>query len=530
MKKIISLLLTMVLLLSLTACSSLNTNNTDNSEVDTTITSSVTPTTNASTELIYGSSDYTAINPALYEHGEINSLLYAGLTAHDENNNVVPGLAKSWTYDNEALVYTFKLREGLLFHDGKPLTSADVKFTLETIMNPDNGSEIASNYEEIKSIETPDDLTIILKLSAPTVAMPDYLTIGILPKHILDGQDVTTSDYNQHPIGAGPYKMVDWDMGQSITMVKFENFYLGEPNIDRIIFKIVEDYNARALQIKSGELTLTQVTPKDSEEFLTNTNFTVYDMDTADYRGILYNFNNPFWQENKGLPAALSYAIDRNSIVQSVLLSKGQPAWSPLQKGEYVNNDVEKYEYDPVKAQSAIEALGWTKGSDGYYAKDGNQLAFAISVRPSDQVRVDMANISAQNLQDIGVNCTVELNPHTDWTGQSAFLIGWGSPFDPDDHTYKVFGTDKGSNYSWYSNKEVDRILTEARSSEEYEKRLGLYKEFQDVFANDPAYTFIAYIDALYIAKTNLKGITPETTLGHHGVGIFWNVYEWTME
>ncbi|MCL1875498.1 MAG: ABC transporter substrate-binding protein [Synergistaceae bacterium] len=481
-------------------------------------------------EIIYGSGNYTAINPALYEHGEINSLLFAGLTAHDADNNVIPGLASSWTYDEATMTYTFKLRERLTFHDGKPLTCADVKFTIETIMNLDNGSEIMSNFEEIESIDALDDLTVIIKLKAPNVALPDYLSIGILPKHILDGQDVTTSDYNRNPIGAGPYKLVDWDMGQSIVLEKFDGFYLGAPKIERIIFKIIENYSIRALQMKSGELTLAQVAPLDAEAFRGNAGFVVYEMDTADYRGILYNFGNKFWQDNPGLPAALSYGIDRDAIIRSVLLGKGQPAWSPIQKGEYVNGNIEKYEYNPAKAQAAIEALGWAKDGDGYYAKGGQQLAFAISVRPSDPVRVNMAAIAAQNLQDLGVNCTVELAARTDWAGQFAFLIGWGSPFDPDDHTYKVFGTDKGANYSRYSNPEVDRVLTEARSEPVKSVRIKLYKEFQEVFACNPAYTFIAYIDAIYVAKPNLKGISRGTTLGHHGVGIFWNVYEWTLE
>jgi peptide/nickel transport system substrate-binding protein len=139
-----------------------------------------------------------------------------------------------------------------------------------------------------------------------------------------------------------------------------------------------------------------------------------------------------------------------------------------------------------------------------------------------------MANICAQNLRDIGVNCTVELPARTDWAGQYAYLIGWGSPFDPDDHTYTVFGTDKGANYSGYSNARVDDLLTQARASEDPAQRLPLYAAFQAELAADPAYTFLAYIDALYVAKAGLTGITADTVLGHHGVGIFWNVWEWS--
>jgi len=479
--------------------------------------------------LVYGSGNYTSINPALYEHGEINLLLFAGLTRHDKDNQVIEGLAQSWTYDEETLTYVFTLRDGLTFHDGGSLTSADVKFTLDVIMDPANGSENASNFEEISSIETPDDLTVIITLSAPCVAMPDYLTIGILPRHLYLDQDVTTSWVNRHPIGAGPYQLQQWDMGQWILMSAFDDYYLGAPKIEQVLFKIVDDYSARALQMRVEEFTLTQVQPRDAQEFIGNPRFAVYDMDTADYRGILYNFNNQFWKDHPELPSALSYAIDREAIVRSILLGKGEAAWSPLQKGPYANEDIEKYVYDPEIALLLLRGHGWEKGSDGYLTKDGAQLTFTISAPSSDPVRVDMASIAAQNLQDIGVNASVDVVARADWANQYAYLIGWGSPFDPDDHTYKVFGTSQGANYSGYSDADVDRLLSAARSTEDPDLRLELYRQFQEALALDPAYTFIAYIDAVYVAQSSLHGITPDTVLGHHGVGIFWNVHEWTL-
>lgn len=220
-----------------------------------------------SNTLIYGSGDYTAINPALYEHGEINALIFAGLTAHDAQNNVVPGLAESWDFDKKTNTYTFKMREGLTFHDGEPLTSGDVKFTLEAILDPANGSEIISNYTDIENIQCPDELTVEIKLSQPNVAFPDYMTIGILPKHILEGEDLATCDFNRSPVGAGPYRLTDWDMGQSITMERFENYYGGEPNIEKVIFKIVPDTDARAMQLKAGEIDMAQITAKTAASF-----------------------------------------------------------------------------------------------------------------------------------------------------------------------------------------------------------------------------------------------------------------------
>lgn len=479
--------------------------------------------------LVYGSGDYTNINPALYEHGEINSLIFAGMTAHDAEDKVVPALAENWEWDEASKTYTFHLRKDVKFHDGETFTSADVKFTLDTIMNPDNASEIASNYEDITGIETPDDSTVKITLKAPNVAMLDYLTIGILPKHLLDGKDIVTDDFNRNPVGCGPYKLVSWDEGQSITLEKFDDFYLGAPKIDKVVFKIVEDTQARALQLKSGELDLAQVTPKDAKQFENADGFVVDIMKTADYRGILYNFGSEFFGRHRELPNILSYAIDRQSIVDSVLLGHGEAAYSPLQMGPYNNPDIEKYEYNPEKAKQLLEENGWTMGDDGYYEKDGEQLAFTISNGQADQVRIDMSNICAQNLQDIGVNCKVEVTAETDWANQDAYLIGGGSPFDPDDHTYKVFGTDKGANYSSYSNAKVDELLQQARELETLEERLPLYKEFQVELSKDLPYTFIAYIDAMYVSKDNITGLTKDTVLGHHGVGIFWNIYDWDM-
>ena len=482
-----------------------------------------------SNTLIYGSGDYTAINPALYEHGEINLLLFAGLTAHNAENEVVPGLAEDWSFDDETNTWRFTLREGLTFHDGTPLTAEDVKFTIEAIMDPDNGSENASNFEDVKTVTAVDDTHVNIQLTAPNVAMLDYLTVGILPRHLLEGEDMTTADFNQNPVGAGPYRLVSWDMGQSITMEKFDDFYLGEPKIDQVIFKIVEDTDARALQLESGELNFAQITPKAKERFAGEEDFEVYTMTTADYRGIMYNFNNDLWKNNRELPTALSYAIDRQAIVDSVLLGDGEVAYSPLQAGPYNNADVERYDYDSDKAEQLLQQAGWTRGEDGIYQKDGQKLAFTINCSQGDQVRIDMANICARNLGEIGVQVTVKSPAETDWAGQEAFLIGWGSPFDPDDHTYKVFGTDQGANYSGYSNARVDALLRQARELETYEERKPLYMQFQQELAADPAYTFIAYIDAVYAGSADITGITEDTVLGHHGVGIFWNIYDWEL-
>ena len=480
-------------------------------------------------DLIYGSADYTSINPALYEHGEINLLLFTGLTAHDKHNKVVPDLAKEWVYDKKTKTYTFTLREDVKWHDGQAFTAKDVKFTLEAIMNPDNGSEIASNYEEIESIEMVDDYHLKIKLKENNVAILDYLTIGILPAHLLEGKELATDAFNQFPIGTGPFKMERWDRGQSITMVRNDDYYGNKAKLEKVIFKIVADDKAKAIQLKSGELDLAQVTPKDGESFKDDKNYIIHDMRTADYRGILYNFNNPFFAKHRELPNALSYGIDRKKILDMVLLGQGEVAYSPLQAGPYNNLEIEKYDYNPAKAKEMLEKAGWVLNKEGIYEKAGDVLGFTINCMEGDQVRVDMANICAQDLKAIGADVKVEVKTDIDWENQEAFLIGWGSPFDPDDHTYKVFGTDKGANYQKYSNKKVDENLKKAREVADEKSRLKYYHAFQTELSKDLPFTFLTYIDAIYVSKSNVSGLESGTLLGHHGVGIFWNIEDWEI-
>lgn len=480
--------------------------------------------------LTYASGDYTRINPAMDEHGEINILIFNGLTAHDGDNQVVPCLAKSWDYDAATCTYTFHLEEGVKWHDGENFTAEDVKFTIEAIMDPENGSENAPNYEDVAEITVLDAHTVAFRLTAPNAAFLDYMTMAILPKHLLEGEDMQSSSFFRSPVGTGPYRLESWDEGQAIVLARNEDYFKGAAKIERIIFKIVPDDNAQAMQMKTGELDLALLTPKDAENFANDDNYAVYRMETSDYRGILFNFWNPYWTENKDIIPAICCAIDRQAIVDAVILGHGVVAYGPLQRNEYNYEDVEHYDYDPDRARAILEEAGCTLNESGFYERDGQEIGFVISVGAGDQVRVDIAQAAAQMLRQVGINCSVEIPEKVDWGGQMAYLIGWGSPFDADDHTYKVFGTDKGANYSGYSNALVDQYLIEARESDDPAVRAEAYANFQIELANDPAYAFICYIDADYVATSRLKGIDPDTILGHHGVGIFWNVAEWTLE
>lgn len=481
--------------------------------------------------IVYGSGDYTRINPAMDEHGEINVLLFDGLTDHDGENNIVPRLARSWEYDAESMTYTFHLEQGVKWHDGEEFTAEDVKFTIEAIMDPDNGSENAPNYEDVEQITVVDPYTVSFRLSAPNYAFLEYMTMAILPKHLLEGEDMQQSDFFRAPVGTGPYKLAQWDEGQAIILEKNEDYFAGAAKIDRIIFKIVADDNVKALQLRSGELDLSQVTPKDAVLFEDDGVHTVYDETTSDYRGILYNFWNEYWQENADLIPAISCLIDRQQMVDTVLLGKGEVAYGPLQRNVYNDPDMERYDYDPARAEQLLLDAGCQRDSEGYWCRSGQRIGFVINATPGDQVRIDLAQIAAQQLRAAGLEVTANVPAGgIDWGTQQCCIIGWGSPFDADDHTYKVFGTDKGANYSGYSNPKVDEALTQARQTDDPQARKEAYAAFQQALAEAPAYTFFCYIDAVYVADSRIQGISTDTVLGHHGVGIFWNVCDWTID
>ncbi len=181
---------------------------------------------------------------------------------------------------------------------------------------------------------------------------------------------------------------------------------------------------------------------------------------------------NEYWTKNKDHHSCESVTVLTGRLsFESVILGQGMTAYGPLQRNIYNNENVEHYDYDPEKAKEVLENAGCAMGKMASTDRNGEKIGFVISVGAGDQVRIDIAQAAAQQLRAIGMDVTVEVPAKVDWAGQQAYLIGWGSPFDADDHTYKVFGTDKGANYSSYSDPLVDKYLTAARQSDDPEVR-----------------------------------------------------------
>ena len=466
------------------------------------------------TTLVYGSGDYTRINPAMDEHGEINILIFNGLTAHDGDNQVVPGLAESWDFDDETNTYTFHMAEDAKWQDGEPVTAEDVKFTIEAIMDPENGSENAPNYEDVEEINVIDDHTVAFKLEDKNVAFLDYMTMAVLPKHLLEGEDMQTSDFFRNPVGTGPYKIESWDEGQAITLVKNEDYFKGEPSIDKVVFKIVPDDNAKALQLKSGELDLALLTPKDAAAFADDEAYTCYDMKTSDYRGIMFNFGNEYWQKNRDLIPAVCYGLDRQAIIDAVLLGQGMPAYGPLQRNIYNYEDVEHYDYNPEKAKEILEAAGCEMGDDGFYYRDGEKVGFVISVSAGDQVRIDMAQIAAQELKEIGmdvqINCTSDNNTirkdPTLWDVYASAMVT-APTGDPEYFFTSCTLDESASNNGHYHSDKLEDLEKQMKQEFDADKRSDLAIQMQQTILDDNAYVFCSHLKMSMIMQSNVTGL-----------------------
>ncbi|BBB89441.1 MAG TPA: ABC transporter substrate-binding protein [Methylomusa anaerophila] len=491
-----------------------------------------TKVTDLSNTLVYAGENIDTINPILSDHGELSSIVFSGLMNYDAAGKPVVDLAESYTYDDSSLTYTFNLRKGVLWHDGKPFTAEDVVFTYKKLTTDKTlSASILSQYLDIASVQAKDENTVIIVLSKYNAAMLDYFTVGILPKHLLEGQDITTSSFNQKPVGTGRYKFVEWDKaGGTITLVRNEKYYGKVPNIEKLVYKTVAVESTKALMLESGEADLAWLNANYAKKFRGKAGYKNFDFKTADYRAVSPDFKSAFWIKNKDSIGVLNYAINKDAVVKSVLNSQGSTAYSPIQLNSFGGNKAaDIYKYDLNKFAEEMKKLGWIKGSDGIYERNGDKFHFKIQVRDYEEERIDIANIVSKQLKDAGVEMEIALVTKFDWkAGYDGFLAGYAAEFDPDG-TYQQFLSSGSANTMKYSNPVVDDILTKARHTKDVNERKALYGEFEVAFAKEPASILIAFLDGNYVGISGLNGLDTTRLLGHHAVGVMWNIENWTL-
>lgn len=485
-----------------------------------------------SNTLVYAGETADSINPIINDGSELSGIIFSGLMKYDASGKPIVDLAESYSYDEGSLTYTFKLRKGVKWHDGQLLTAQDVVFTYDKLTKDTTlAASVLSNYTDIASVTAIDDNTVAITLSQFNAAMPDNFTIGIAPKHLLDGQDLTTASFNQAPVGTGRYKFVEWDKtGGTITLEKNADYYDKVPNIDRVVYKTVAVENTKALMLESGEADLAWLNANYAEKFRGKDGYKNIDFTTADYRAISVDNRTDFWIKNKDSVGVLNYAIDKESVVKSVLNNQGSSAYSPIQLNTFGGNTAaDIYTFDLNKFAQEMQALGWTKGADGIYERNGEKFHFTIQVRDYEEERIDIANIVSKQLKEAGVDMEIVLVTKFDWkSGYNGFLSGYAVEFDPD-ALYAQFTTDGSSNTMKYSNPVVDDLLTKARHEKDAAARKDLYGQFEVAFAKQPASVLIAYLDGNYVSISGLEGLNTDRVLGHHAVGVMWNIEDWTL-
>lgn len=486
-----------------------------------------------SNTLIYAGENESTINPVLTYHDELTDIIFSGLMKYDGSGRPVVDLAESYEYDAESFTYTFYLREGVKWHDGADFTAEDVVFTYRTLMEDETlSSSLTSDYEDIVRAEAVDDHTVVIELSHYNAAILGYFTMGILPRHLLEGEDMNTTAFNQAPVGTGRFKFQEWDRtGGMIFLVRNEDYYGKVPNIERLIYKTVAVESTKATMLESGEADLAWLNAGYADNFRGREDYHTWDFATADYRGASMDMKSDFWSRNRDSVSVLNYALDKEAIIAGVLKGQGEAAYSPIQKNPLGSNQAaDRYPYDREKFDTEMTRLGWAKGPDGIYERNGERFRFTIQTRDYEEERVDIANVMSAMLRQCGVEMEVVPVTRFDWSaGYDGFLAGFATPFDPD-MVYKQLVTGASDNTMSYSNEQVDRLLEEGRHTENETERRAIYGEFEEVYAQDPGVLLVAYLNGNYVGSRAVNGLDTSRVLGHHAVGVMWNIEEWTID
>lgn len=471
-------------------------------------------------------------NPAmLVEHtNPVTEMVFRGLVAHDADNEVVPALATEWTVSEDGLTYEFTLREDVTWHDGEPFTADDVVFTLHEVRDPAAEAAVAANFAAVSEVTAADDTHVRIALSEPSAPLLDVLTMGILPEHVLGDSSVTDPDFGIAPVGTGPFRLVDFKNDQYAKLEAFDDFYAGAPGLEEVVITYVPDSTARAVQLANGEVDAAYVDPQQAQAVRDDDALSLQVFPTADYRGLLLNMERPVFADPV-LRQALNYAVDRDALVEAVLLGFGKPATSPLGMSDLEDPDLAPYTFDPDTVRELMTSAGYTRSDQGPWTKDGEPVSFTITTFAEDSVRVGLLEVVTTQLKEQGFDVTAEPLPRdaVEWADLDAFVIGWGTPYHPDTSLFAPFHSSQalaqgGENLGSYSNDEADAALLAGRRGS-----TDAYVDFQQAIATDPPYVWLVYLQALNAFPADFAGPT-ERTLEHHGFGLFWDVETWHWE
>jgi peptide/nickel transport system substrate-binding protein len=471
------------------------------------------------------------INPILTRStisAMLKDIIFDGLIKVSEKLEVQPNLALSWNNSGDGLQWKFFLRKNIRFHDGVELTAKDVKFTLDAILDQTNNSPYLNLLEGIKNIEIKDKHQVEITLKYPTASLLFYLDVGILPKHLLDGKDITKDEFNYHPIGTGPFKLLDWSENEIILGAN-KQYFLGRPQLEKIIAKIFPNQSVVWAELMKKELDLIFFTfPKSYRIIERISDYHVHSFLSL-YSYILVFNNNDLFKDGK-VRQALNYAINKDEIIKRTLLGKGRLSSGTIYPLSWAYDpNLKPYPYNPKKALKLLNHEGW-RDTNGNHILDrnGRDFEFALLTVKGDDVSLESALQIQQQLLDIGI--MVKVKPLSLPSYENSLLT---KRFDaalltmisdePDKnclwwHSSQI---DHGFNVFSYKNNKVDELLDKGRTTLNLEERKGIYHQLQREIHNDPPGVFLFWRDYLIGIHKRFRGVRIGPA------GIFNNITEW---
>jgi len=437
----------------------------------------------------------------------ISGLIFDDLLTRDEHFNVQPGLAERWEV-SDPLTYVFHLRNGVRFHDGRPLTSRDVKWTFDSLLHGSITSTKSAAYRFVDSVDAPDPLTVVFHLKQPFSTLLWNLSdgaIGIVPYG--SGPEMAL-----HPIGSGPFRFVSAQQDQQVTIERNTGYWGGAPNLERVKFIVVPDTTTRALELRKGsaDIAINSLTSDMVLALRRDHNLQVITGPGTNLSYLAFNLRDPILKDVH-VRQALAYAIDRRPMIQYLWRDRAQPAYDvlPVQSWAY-DAQIPHCDHDPQRARQLLDEAG-------YFPVNGTRFHLVMKTSTAEESTRLMAAVLQQQLREVGIALdirTFEFATFFSDVTKGAFQLyslRWiGGNQDPDIFEY-VFDSDKfpphGANRSYYSNPEVDTLINQARSELDQQKRKQLYGQIQEILARDLPYINLWYLDNVLVHSKRVQGI-----------------------
>ena len=468
----------------------------------------------------------------------ISSNIFNKLLKYDKNLDIEGELAESWQVSADQKTITFKLKPNLKWADGKPLTSADVLWTWQAVIDEKTGSPYASDYQLVKKAETPDPLTFsVTYQQAYAPALDSWSGLQILPKHLLQGQDLHTTAFARRPVGSSYYKLDSWTHGENIKLSRNTSSVLGPAQIDKLVTRIIPDSSAQFLELMADNIDSMSLDPIKYARIIParpelKQKLALYKELGSGYTYMGFNLKHkPF--DDVRVRHAINYAIDKQEIIDGVYLGLGIDIASPYKPGtRWSNPNLKSYAYDPKKARALLKEAGFVDADgDGILERDGKPFSFEI-ITNQNKEREKTAVLIQRRLKDVGIDVQIRAIEWASFisrfikTGDfDVVVLGWGLGLDPDQ--FNIWHSSQQApgqfNFIGYNNPTVDKLLEQGRLELNPDKRMKIYHEFAKVLLEDSPIVYLSAGYGLTAIHKRVKGIDSPAP----PAGVGWNSYNW---